>query len=87
LDHATRNIADGYALLGQKDEALKWLRKAMDHGFINYPFLAVHDPLLANVRSDPRFAPLMQEVRARWEALGQNLPQPLRLTALPKDVV
>jgi len=87
LDHLGRYIADCYSLIGRNDEALRWIRIGMEHGFIHYPFLAVYDPLLANVRSDPRFAPLMQEVRARWEALGQNLPPPLRLIALPKDSV
>jgi len=35
------------------------------------------------LRSDPRFSPLMLEVKARWEALAQNLPQPLRAIPLP----
>ncbi len=86
LDHMTRTIADGYALIGQTDEALRWIRMAMNHGFINYPFLAAYNPLLANVRSDPRFPPLMLEVKARWEALGKNLPQPLRAVTLPRDM-
>ncbi len=85
LDHMARLMADCYSLIGQTDEAMKWLRIAMERGFINYPFLAVYDPLLANVRTDARFAPLMQEVRVRWEALGRNLPPPLRLLKLPEN--
>ena len=65
------------------DEALKWLRIGMNRGFIHYPFLAYSDPLLANVRSDPRFPALMQEVKARWEGLGASLPNSLRLASAP----
>jgi len=77
LEHCARIIADGYSLIGRNDDALRWIRMAMIRGFTNYPFLAVYDPLLANVRSDPRFPELMREVKARWEVLAQNLPQPL----------
>ena len=71
-------LADGYALIGHHDGAMRWLRTAVAQGFINYPYLATLDPFLANVRSDPRFAELMLEVRARWEASSHNLPRPLQ---------
>jgi len=86
LDHLGRFMADCYSLIGRNDEALRWIRIGMDHGYINYPFLAAYDPLLANVRQDARFAPLMQEVKARWEALGRNLPPPLRLLKVPENM-
>jgi serine/threonine protein kinase/tetratricopeptide (TPR) repeat protein len=84
-DHCARTIADGYSLIGRNDDALRWIRIAMNHGFTNYPFLAKYDPLLANVRSDPRFPELMREVKARWEALARDLPQPLRAVAPLRD--
>jgi eukaryotic-like serine/threonine-protein kinase len=84
-DHVARTIAEAYSLIGRNDEALKWIRIAMNRGFTNYPFLAKYDPLLANVRSDPRFPELMREVKARWEALGRNLPQPLQIVAPLRD--
>ncbi len=68
-------LADGYALIGQYDAALRWLQTAVDQGFINYPYLTSRDPFLTNVRSDPRFTELMKGVKARWEALSQNLPK------------
>ena len=49
------------------DRALDWLAIAIDRGFINYPFLAQHDPFFATLRSDPRFQELMETVRDRWE--------------------
>jgi len=69
-------LADGYALIGQHEGSLRWIRTAVAQGFINYQYLATHDPFLINVRSDPRFATLMLEVRARWETLSHSLTRP-----------
>ena len=61
--------ADAYALIGRPDDALRWLRFAIDRGFINYPFLVEHDPFLGDVRRDERFRALVEPVRPRWEAV------------------
>lgn len=63
-------LADGYARAGMPDQALHWLTVAVDRGFINYLFLAVHDPFLASLGSLPRFQHLMASVRERWERFG-----------------
>ena len=63
-----RFLAGGYTLLGQHDNALRWLTTAVERGFINYPFLNAHDPLLADLRSRPAFTTLMDDVRRRWNA-------------------
>ena len=39
------------------------------HGFINYPFLAEHDPFLASVRPKPAFQALLAEIKGRWESV------------------
>jgi TolB-like protein/Flp pilus assembly protein TadD len=39
---------------GQREKALKLVRKALDHGFIPYPYMDT-DPTLASCRSDPSF--------------------------------
>ena len=61
--------ADAYALIGRRADAIHWVRAAIEHGFINYPFLAEHDPFLAEVRDEPAFRQLLAEVRPRWEAI------------------
>jgi TolB-like protein/tetratricopeptide (TPR) repeat protein len=62
-------MADCYALIGQKDQALDWLENAAVHrGFINYPLLSKHDPLLENLRGDDRFSDLMVRVKKKWQA-------------------
>ena len=61
-------LAEGYALLRDRDQALQWLDTAVRCGFINYPFLANFDPLLANLRGDQRFVSRMEHVKHRWDA-------------------
>jgi len=65
-----RLLAQGYARVGMPDEAIHWLAVAVDRGFINYAFLAQFDPLLAPLRTDPRFLQLMERVHERWEAFS-----------------
>ena len=61
-------LADGYALIGRRDDALRWLREAVERGFINYPFLSKHDPFLESLRGDAEYEALMQQVKRRWQA-------------------
>jgi len=46
---------------------MRWLEVAVDRGFINYPFLARHDPVFRLLRSEARFKRLLEVVRDRWE--------------------
>jgi non-specific serine/threonine protein kinase len=61
-------LADGYALIGHRDEALRWLRRSVEQGFINYPVLSKLDPLLESIRGDAEYEALMQQVKKRWQA-------------------
>jgi non-specific serine/threonine protein kinase len=63
-------VAQCHAILGDTDEALRWLRNAaVDQNFSNYPLLAERDPLLAPLRGEPAFAELMAAVKRKWEAV------------------
>lgn len=62
-----RLLAQGYAMIGLPDRAIDWLTIAVDHGFINYAFLARYDPSVEILRSHPRFQQLLDVVRKRWE--------------------
>jgi non-specific serine/threonine protein kinase len=68
------NLAEGFALLGERPRALHWLAKAVERGLLNYPLLAHLDPFLENVRSDPAFTSLMANVRQQWEEFSTALP-------------
>ena len=60
-------VADCFALIDEKEEALDWLEHAVELGFINYPLLSKHDPYLENLRADERFKELMVRVKTEWE--------------------
>jgi non-specific serine/threonine protein kinase len=60
-------VSGVYAMLYDREEALYWVEAAVDHGFINYPYLSQYDPLLAKLRDDPRFKKLMERVKYEWE--------------------
>jgi Tol biopolymer transport system component/Tfp pilus assembly protein PilF len=53
-------IAVAYALLGDRDQALGWLAKAEAVRAHNFNYVLV-DPLLDNLRSDPRFVRLVKK--------------------------
>ena len=62
-----RFLAHGYAVAGMPERAIHWLSIAVDRGFINYPFMADHDPFLKGLRTESRFRQLLTVVRERWE--------------------
>ena len=53
------------ATVGDLDEALYWLSRAIEMGFINHRFFAEQDPFLAKLRGDPRFEALMERAREK----------------------
>ena len=69
VDHNARSLAEGFALLGRTDDALRWIRIAVGRSIVSYPFLATHDTLLERIRPDARFHQLLGEVKPRWENL------------------
>jgi hypothetical protein len=60
-------LAEAYALIGRRDDALRWLQGAAQQGFINHPFLT-RDPFLESLRGDTEYQALMQQVERRWKA-------------------
>jgi len=60
-------LADGFSLLNEKDEAIRWLENAVNRGFIHYRFLNEYDPFLENIRGEEIFKKLMKRVKKEWE--------------------
>ena len=67
-DMFPRFLAQAFALAGQRTVALHWLQIAIERGFINYPFLARHDPCFKGLRRDVRFQRLLKLTKKRWES-------------------
>ena len=61
-------MAQGFALIGEKDKSLEWLNAAVERGFINFPLLHHLDPFLESVRGEAGFDRLMESTRQQWEA-------------------
>ncbi len=59
-------IAQAYAVLGAKRDALHMLERSIRGGFFSYPYLR-SDPLLNNLRGESGLAPLLEEARRRHE--------------------
>jgi predicted Zn-dependent protease len=68
VEFLARQSGDAWALIGDVPAALGWLRRSTALGFINYPFLAEHNRLLARIRGAPGFQQYLAEVKPRWEA-------------------
>jgi tetratricopeptide (TPR) repeat protein len=60
-------MAGIYALLGERDHALSWLRRTVALGDVNYPWFQ-KDKNFDKLRSDPEYQTIMAGVRQRWEA-------------------
>ena len=66
VHHLYHNLAGASALMGDKDEAVKWLIRASDEGLPNYP-LFNRDPNLASLKGDPKYEDLMLKLKTQWE--------------------
>jgi hypothetical protein len=64
-----RFLGAACARLGRKDEAVSWVRRAVDFGMIHHPFLAGPNPFMDEVRREPAYQRLMDEIEPRWEAV------------------
>ena len=56
-----------YALLGDRQHALDWLKRTVALGDVNYPWFE-RDKNYDSLRSDPEYQAIMAGVRQRWEA-------------------
>jgi tetratricopeptide (TPR) repeat protein len=66
--HSTYFAACVYALSGNSNEAVRWLKETANTGFPNYP-LFERDPFLNRIRQTPEFIEFMSDQKAHWEKL------------------
>ncbi len=60
-------LAGIYALLGEKQNSLLWLKRAGALGDVNYPWFE-RDKNFASLRSDAEYQTVMAGVRERWQS-------------------
>jgi len=58
---AAYNAACAYSRLGRRDEAVKWLRKAVENGFTDRAFIE-KDPDLEGIRKEPGYAEIIDKL-------------------------
>jgi tetratricopeptide (TPR) repeat protein len=56
-----------YALLGDRQNALLWLKRTVELGDVNYPWFE-RDKNYDSLRADPEYQSIMAGVRQRWQA-------------------
>lgn len=57
------NLAESYAIRDEKAPAFKWLNRAHENGEAPVTVMVQWDPLLQNLRSDPRFAAFLEDLK------------------------
>ncbi|MBI3950432.1 MAG: tetratricopeptide repeat protein [Acidobacteria bacterium] len=60
-----------YAMLGEKEEAIEWLQRAIRIGYENYPWFEA-DANLNSLRQESRFQKILNGLQMRWERLQQK---------------
>lgn len=68
---AMYKIAQAYAVLGDREAALRMLRRSTAGGFFCYAYIA-HDPLLNALRGSPELSRLLEQVRQRQQQFEER---------------
>jgi TolB-like protein len=68
-------MADSYALVGEHEESFRWLEHAIDYGIANPEFLRRHEPFLEPLRSDDRFAGMMEKAVDLSARVTASIPE------------
>ena len=68
------DLAVWYALRGNREEALNYLERAYDNGYLNYRYIEM-DPFFVDYRSDERFLAVVTKIRREVDEMKQRLMQ------------
>src|SRR6185369_15299321 len=63
--------AGTYALLGERDEAIRWLKRAVDLGDHAYPYFE-RDKNFAKLRNDLEYRQIMDDVKRKWTSYKEQ---------------
>lgn len=65
------HFAENYGLLGDKEGCIRTLRRAVDGGYFNYPFMLT-DFFLDSVRDEPEFQKILSEAKEKHLAFKKR---------------
>ena len=65
-------IANVYAVLGERTTAIEWIRRAVNLGYWNAPWIA-QDRAIENLRSEADFERLLADVTAKHESFAATV--------------
>lgn len=82
--HAAFLIAAAHAEMGNKHEALTWLRFVADHGMPNYPLLR-HNPSMGKLHGNPEYERFMEELEVRWKQIADGVSKNPNDSATPQN--
>jgi eukaryotic-like serine/threonine-protein kinase len=68
------SMAAIYAIQRNKDEALKWLQKAVEAGYRRYRYISRY-PLFENIRDDERFKKIIADTKAKVAEMRRRVEQ------------
>ena len=68
------NVAGIHAIRGNKQEALRWLKKAIDAQWVDYA-MATHGPWFVNMRNDPAFIEMIDRVKNKMDEMDSRVEQ------------
>jgi serine/threonine protein kinase/Tfp pilus assembly protein PilF len=71
MPYLTSLVAEFYAVLGDVPKALEWLERALRSGDERAEWFG-RDPLLANIRSQPRFRQILDSIALRRQVRAQS---------------
>lgn len=60
-------IANALSLIEEREEAVSWLKRAVDWSFRNYKFVAEYNKFLEPLRNYPRFQAIIDQTRKQQE--------------------
>jgi len=66
------DLAAIHAVLGNKEEAYKWLQKAIDAGYLTYRYSQI-EPMFENLRDDENFKQMMGELKRSVDEMRKRI--------------
>ena len=65
VHHVYYQLGVTSAIMNKKEDAIKWLIKAADTGFPNYPLFS-SDPYLINLKGFKEYEELLSKLEEKW---------------------